>query len=146
MSGNAGGPTVPPGAAADLEANKQLVRDFLAAFSAGDADGVVASMTDDGTWWTARAGDATSPMPAEAFAERMRSIATVVRGGAIDITPHRFVAEGDAVAVEATSYAELENGRVYENVTHLAFVLRHGLVHEVREYADTEHATAVFRG
>lgn len=45
-----------------------------------------------------------------------------------------MIAEGDQVAVEADTDAELINGKRYNNAYHFVFVLRDGLISDVREY------------
>ncbi len=50
------------------------------------------------------------------------------------------IAEGDQVAVEAESWGELKNGRVYNQEYHFLITLRDGKISAVREYLDTQHA------
>jgi ketosteroid isomerase-like protein len=54
------------------------------------------------------------------------------------------VAEGDRVAVEAESYGELRNGRVYAQEYHVLMTIRDGKIAAVREYMDTAHVMAVW--
>ena len=60
------------------------------------------------------------------------------------MTPKLLTAEGDRVSVEAESYAEFTNGRIYRNIYHFMMVIRDGKFSAVREYLDTEHVTATF--
>ena len=55
-----------------------------------------------------------------------------------------LIAEDNRVALEAESYGELMNGRVYNQ--HCGFVIefRDGKISAVREYLDTQHAHAVW--
>ena len=62
----------------------------------------------------------------------------------IRLTPLAWTAEGDRVAVETESYAELVNGRVYHNFYHFVFVVRDGRIEAVKEFLDTEHTRAIF--
>ena len=62
----------------------------------------------------------------------------------ITVTPTVLTAEGDRVAVEAESYAEINNGRIYKNLYHFQRVIRDGQSCAIREYLDTEHVTATF--
>lgn len=55
-----------------------------------------------------------------------------------------MTAEGDRVAVEADSYGEMINGKVYENSYHFLFVLKEGKILEVREYCCSYTAQDVF--
>jgi ketosteroid isomerase-like protein len=64
--------------------------------------------------------------------------------GGIDFTLHAMTAEGDRVAAEVSSHAELTTGAVYANQYHMLFVFRDGEIVEVKEYNDTLHAREVF--
>ena len=55
-----------------------------------------------------------------------------------------MIAEGDKVAVEARSHADLVGGGVYANEYHFLVTLRDGLVQSVREYSDTHHMKETF--
>ena len=74
----------------------------------------------------------------------LSGLAADVEGGAIRLTPEALIAEGDRVAAETESYAELKNGRVYNNHYHFVFEVRDGKIHSVKEYLDTEHTRAIF--
>jgi ketosteroid isomerase-like protein len=54
----------------------------------------------------------------------------------LDMTVIGMVAEGDKVAAEIRSHADLTDGRVYENQYHMLFTVRQGKIAEVKEYAD----------
>jgi ketosteroid isomerase-like protein len=54
------------------------------------------------------------------------------------------VAEGDKLALEAESYGELTNGRIYNQHYHFLIEFRDGKICAVREYLDTQHAHAVW--
>jgi ketosteroid isomerase-like protein len=63
----------------------------------------------------------------------------------LKITPTSMVAEGNRVAVEADSFAELKDGRVYDPRCHFLFeVAPDGRIAVVHEYLDTKHAFDVF--
>lgn len=64
--------------------------------------------------------------------------------GGIDFTVHALTAEGDRVAAEVSSHAELTTGAVYANQYHMLFGFRDGLIVEVKEYNDTLHARETF--
>ena len=127
------------------ERNKQTVTEFMTVFSSGDVDKILASMTDDATWWVAGNIPGISGTKDRAgFGEMLGGIAENTTTGAIRLTPLAFTAEGDRVAVETESYAELKNGRVYNNLYHFVFVVRDGKIASAKEFLDTEHTTAVF--
>jgi len=128
------------------EQNKQAVADFLACFTAGDFAGVLGSMTEDATWripgkpeLSRIAGPKTKAQMARVF----EGMGAQLKGG-LKMTVHHCIAEGDMVAVEAESYGELRNGRIYNNIYHLAIQMRGDKICAVREYYDTEHVHAVW--
>ena len=56
------------------------------------------------------------------------------------------LAEGDKVAVEANGYAELLDGRAYDCQYHFLITIRGGMIGDVKEYMDTQHAKETFFG
>ena len=131
----------------DNAANKAVVVDFLATFSRGDVAGLMERMDEDATWWVSGTIEGLSDTyDKQALTTLLGGIKDVYRQGALRITPLSMIAEGDKVAVEAESYAELNNGRIYNNFYHFLFELKGGRVLRVREYMDTMHAQAIFFG
>jgi uncharacterized protein len=142
----------------EVEENKELVREFCRAYTAGDWDRVAELFTEDFRWKVPTSQRRQSVLFAdlERFNEdpgwtRVETIATfrqtqqAVVDGRFDLTPVAFTAEGDRVALEATSYAvNAANGRVYENRYHHAFTCRDGRIAEMREYQDTLHVYDVW--
>ncbi len=127
------------------EQNKQTVTEFMKVFSGGDVSSILGAMTDDATWWVAGNIPGISGTKDKAgFGEMLGGIAQSTTTGAITLTPLAFTAEGERVAVETESYAELTNGRVYNNLYHFVFTVRDGKISSVKEFLDTEHATAIF--
>jgi uncharacterized protein len=130
---------------ADCAANKAIVADFMAAFSCGDVPGVLQRMADGATWWVSGSLAGMSGTYEKAtFGALLEGVKPAYKSGAMQFTPKSMVAEGPFVAVEAQSYAELQNGRIYNNQYHLLFEIRGGKVLRVREYMDTQHAFAIF--
>jgi ketosteroid isomerase-like protein len=127
------------------EENKKVVTEFMEVFSSGDVNGILGSLTEDATWWVAGNIPGISGTKDKAgFGEMLGGIAEGTKTGAITLTPLAFTAEGERVAVETESYAELKNGRVYNNLYHFVFTVRDGKISSVKEFLDTEHTTAVF--
>jgi ketosteroid isomerase-like protein len=56
-----------------------------------------------------------------------------------------MIGEGDTVAVEAHTVGDTRNGFKYRNFYHMACIVRNGLLVEIREYMDTQHAEALVR-
>lgn len=101
-------------------------------------------MTDDATWWVAGTIPGVSGTYDKAtFGGLLTGISESCKG-AIRLTPQVFTVEGDRVAVETESYAELKNGRVYNNHYHFVFVVRDGKVAQIKEYLDTMHTYDTF--
>lgn len=125
------------------EANKQLVVAFMEAFSRGQTDKMLGMLTDSATWWVAGNFPLSGTWNKRAFADLLGGVAGSCKGP-IRLTPKAFTAEGDRVAVETESYAELKNGRVYKNQYHFLFEIRDGKIERVREYLDTMHANEIF--
>lgn len=124
---------------------KATVSRFLETFSEGDVDKTLAALADDVTWWVSGGIDGMSgSYDKESFGKLIGGVADVYVAP-LRITPTSMVAEGDKVAVEADSYAELKDGRVYDPRCHFLFQVapdgRIGLVHE---YLDTKLAYDVF--
>jgi uncharacterized protein len=127
--------------------NKAIVADFLQTFSRGDVQGVLQKMTADATWWVSGTIEGMSgKYEKRALGELLEGVKAVYKKGAMQFRPVAMIAEGPFVAVEADSYAELNNGRIYNNHYHLLFELRDGKVLRVKEYMDTQHAYSVFFG
>lgn len=127
------------------ERNKAIVAEFMEVFSAGDVDKILSYLSESATWWVAGTIDGISGTKNKTeFGEMLAGLSQLSTSGAIRLTPRAWTAEGDRVAVETESYAELTNGRIYNNHYHFVFEVRDGRIEQVKEYLDTEHTRAVF--
>ncbi|MFC5458910.1 nuclear transport factor 2 family protein [Massilia niabensis] len=125
--------------------NKQIVRDFLEVFSSGDAAAIVARLHPDATWWVSgRMAGLSDTYTRAQLGVLLQGVTTLYKHGALKITPTSLIGEGSHVAVEAESYAELNNGRVYNNFYHFLFEIAEGKILRVKEYMDTQHAFDTF--
>jgi hypothetical protein len=124
------------------EQNKQIVTDFLKSFSAGDFEAALEVIAEDGTWWVAGSMPISGIRTKAEFAELLGGVGDMLEGPIV-IDPYAMTAEGDRVAVEATSKGEHVNGKSYRNEYHFLFVLKNGKIREVKEYLDTMHANDV---
>ena len=134
-------------------ANKKLIEEIFAA--SGNPDSAVrdralfvASLAEDARWvvtgqysWSGTFTGKQSIMQdlhghvREVLAERTRTIA------------HRFIADGDCVAVEAKGDNVTKAGVRYDNDYCLVFQFEDGRIKEIREYCDsvlTEKALGLF--
>lgn len=129
-----------------IESNKEVVRQFLAKFGTGDADGLIHSLTDDAVWWI---GGKPGDLP-QAGAKSKEAISAVLRGvgakipGGIAMHIRGMIGEDDKVAAEVEAHGEITNGRIYNNEYHFLFTIREGRIAGVREYHDTLHLKSVF--
>lgn len=122
--------------------NKQVVLDFLAAFSSGDVPRTMGMMADTATWWVAGTMPISGTYDKAAFTKLLSGVVETLKGP-IQITPKVLTAEGERVAVEAESLAHTRSGRTYNNHYHFLITVRDGQISSVKEYLDTMHANAV---
>ena len=130
------------------EANKGLVLGLFEDMSAGNVEAALGALADNATWWVA--GDPKNfplagTMPKAEFAKLFGGIGEAMPKG-LKITPKGVTAEGNRVAVEAESYGELANGKVYNNHYHFMVECEDGKITAVREYLDTMHAKEILVG
>ena len=123
----------------NTENNKQTVRDYLAQFRKADVAKLTDAMSEDATWWILGQprlfpGAGTK---SKADMERIWSNLFGHMKDGLEMTVVGMVAEGNKVAAEVRSHADLTDGRVYENQYHMLFTLRQGKIVDVKEYADT---------
>jgi ketosteroid isomerase-like protein len=126
-----------------MEENKQLVLNFWDAFSNSRFDEALAMVAEDATWWVAGTTDISGSFTKAEFSDLVKGIGENAPNG-IKITPGHITAEGDRVAMEAESYGEISNGKVYNNFYHMLHTIRDGKLVSVKEYMDTQHVQDVF--
>ena len=124
-------------------ANKQLLQDIFAALAKSDSRPFVAAMADDFRWtmvgsnkW-AKTYAGKQAVIGELFAAlrtKMDRITTIA---------HRFIADGDHVAVEARGANTTKAGVPYCNTYCFVFRVADGKLVELTEYMDSELVTAV---
>jgi uncharacterized protein len=129
-----------------IETNKAIVTRFCELFSAGKMAAVLDLMSDDVNYWILgnREVVPSAGQHSKAGMKRIFDAMTERVCGPIAFTPKSMIAEGDHVALEAESYGELKNGRVYNNLYHLRITIRDGKITSVREYLDTQHVYATW--
>ncbi len=127
--------------------NKAVVTRFFEIFSSGDVPALLDAMADGGSWWVSgRLEGMSGRYDKASFGPLVEGAKAIYKSGGLTITPVSMIAEGDKVAVEATGFAELTDGRTYEPQYHFLVTVRDGKVFEVREYMDTQHARDTFFG
>ena len=125
--------------------NKAIVARFFEIFSSGDVPDLLDAMADGGSWWVSGRLEGMSGRYDKAtFGPLVEGAKAIYKSGSLTITPVSMIAEGEHVAVQATGFAELTDGRTYSPQYHFLVTVRGGKVLEVREYMDTQHAKDTF--
>ncbi len=118
------------------DANRQAALKMIAALSEGRLDESL--LTDDVTWWVPGMGSVSKAQ----FRGMADGFKTMVKGGC-PLTVHGVTADGDRVAVEVESHADLVNGKHYNNHYHFLFLFRDGKIYQCKEYNDSKHVADV---
>ena len=129
----------------DSTANKALVTQFFAALNRGDVEYVVNSYAADGCVETMGNTLISGVFTREQVAASAGGIFAVFPEG-LTFTVLAMVAEGDKVAVEATSEGQHISKKTYRNEYHFLFEFRAGKLVRLKEYMDTERVTDVLCG
>ena len=125
--------------------NKARVRQFLSDLSAGNVNAVVAAYAKNGSVETMGATLISGTTDFTDLQQAISSIIQVFPQG-LRFTIHGMVAEGEKVAVEASSEGEHCSGQTYSNDYHFLFEFDKGLLVKLTEYMDTEQVTDVLCG
>jgi ketosteroid isomerase-like protein len=129
-----------------IDDNKAAAREFIARLSANNLPGALDMLTEDATWLIPGKPDSFASAGLyhkDRIARLLRFMLSQLKDG-LKMTVTGAIAEGDKVALEAESYGELSNGRVYRQSYHFLLEFRDGKISAVREYLDTQHAYAVW--
>jgi hypothetical protein len=127
------------------ETNKQVLLKYFDAVNRGDKEAILDLLTDDFVfkgmgrhpdWMRYQWG-------AEAFADAPRDMSKKMKRPIV-MNLRGMIAEGDRVAVQADSYAEMNNGKTYDNAYHFVFTFENGRIREVLEYCCTYTVYEVF--
>jgi len=127
------------------EDNKKLAQDMIDALSRADEEWVAAHYADDVRLWV------TGSLPFSGENDRAGALASMpmvldLFPQGLEFTTHRMIAEGDSVAIEATSSGKTARGDQYSQEYHFVMRARDGKITEWKEYMDTEHARKVLVG
>lgn len=124
------------------DSNKARARQFLDDLSHGRVEAVIAAYADDGSVETMGETLISGVTEYPGIPTAIRGILDVFPNG-IGFTIKGMVAEGEKVAVEASSQGEHVSGKAYSNDYHFLFEFRDGKLLHLREYMDTERVTEV---
>jgi ketosteroid isomerase-like protein len=129
-----------------VQENKQAVLNFCALFKKATIPDILDAMSEDATWWIIGKPHLFKGAGTKSKSDMQRIWSNVfgqMKEG-LEMNVIGMVAEADKVAAEIRSYADLTDGRVYENQYHMLFTFRRGEIVEVKEYADTLLIASMF--
>ena len=119
---------------------KQVIQTYLDALVSGDIEGVRNSFAEDATWTIhGRLPIAGTKRGRSAIIDDflVNVMGSLFVPGSHQFTFTTMLAEGDVVALEWRVVAKTASGDPYDNEYVGMFVVRDGLIQEVREYCDT---------
>lgn len=125
---------------------KPLVSEFFSHFVASDIEGVLSLLHEDVTWqMMGQQGGLpiSGVMDRNGIVDLMKNVRTLVVER-LNMTTTAWTIEGDRVAVEVESFAELKNGNNYNNFYHYLIIITKGKIKTIKEYADTDQVRRVF--
>lgn len=124
--------------------NKRLLQHIYLELSNGNSRPFVEAMADDFTW-IALGTTTWSGIYAgkKAVIEELFASLRNEMEGRIKTVPHRFIADEDAVVVEARGDNITKAGKPYRNTYCMVFRVENGRLKECVEYMDTELVTKV---
>lgn len=129
----------------NCESNKAIVARFFEALNRGDVDFIIDTYAEDGCVHTMGNTLISGVFSREQIAASAGGIFDVFPEG-LEFKALGMVAEGDKVAVEATSTGKHISGATYSNQYHFLFEFRAGKLLNLKEYMDTERVTDVLCG
>lgn len=127
------------------EDNKKLAKEFLAALSRADTEWVKEHYAEELQFWTAGSLPFSGPSNKAQSLEGMPQVLGLFPDG-IEFEIKAMTAEGDRVAIEATSRGMTFRGDLYEQQYHFLMRARDGQILAFREYMDTELARKILVG
>jgi ketosteroid isomerase-like protein len=128
-----------------VEANKQLVCDWVEALSDGDADRVCEMYHADLAYYVVGKWPLGGHFGRDYMEANCRDVFKVFPEG-LKFTTERVVAEGDWVCLEMRSSGKHVSGRDYANHYTYWFEIKDGKVTQLKEWLDTLHGNDVLCG
>jgi len=127
------------------EEHKQRVRRFFEAMNAADGEAIADAYCDDGYVLTMGDTLISGKRGKQEIAALSKGILQAFPEGVV-FTITGITCEGERVAVEAESDGIHVSGQHYRNSYHFLFEFRDGKILVLKEYMDTEMATAILCG
>ena len=125
--------------------HKQRVSEVMSAMSQGRVSPLFDAMADDVTWrWMGVGQWSRTFNGKQTVVDKLFGGATENLEPSSSIEMHHLHADADHVVVEHSGRNELPDGRRYDNNYCWVLRFKEGLIHEVREYMDTQLVTETF--
>jgi uncharacterized protein len=123
----------------DAAGNKQLMKNIFSELAQGNARPLVEAMADDFSWTVTGSNQWSGTYRGKkAVLEELLAPLRDRIDGTIKTIPHRFIAEGDFVVVEARGSNTTKSGLPYNNAYCFVVQLLDGRLQAITEYMDTE--------
>ena len=127
------------------EDNKRLAQAMVDALTRADVDWVKENYAEDFRIWVTGSLPFSGENDKAGALAGMPSVLDLFPEG-LTFTVHSMVAEGDRVAIEASSSGRTFRGDQYAQEYHFLMRAKDGKIAEWKEYMDTEHARKVLVG
>jgi ketosteroid isomerase-like protein len=129
----------------DTKANKQIVMDYFSALGARDMDALYRVISKDAEIWVPEGTRFSGTYTPITYLKNLDDnvVPLLNMGGIQKMDIISVTAEENRVSVEAESYMDLNNGKVYNNKYHLMFKIDGGLIVSLKEYLNTQHVVEV---
>ena len=125
------------------EAKKNVVRNFIRAWEAGDVNRLTLATTDDATFWVSPTTIGSGTRTRDEWLQSISGMFSNL-SKPMSLQMGDFTAEDDRVSLTLTGSLHLNNGKVYNGNWHMLFFLRDGKISALKEYLDTYHAGQIF--
>ena len=127
------------------EDNKRLAQAMVDALTRADVEWVKENYAEDFRIWVTGSLPFSGENDKAGALAGMPSVLDLFPEG-LTFTVHSMVAEGDRVAIEASSSGRTFRGDQYAQEYHFLMRAKDGKIAEWKEYMDTEHARKVLVG
>jgi len=118
-------------------AHLKMAKEFFQAIEKGNWAALRKLLADDYLFWAGGMGEIQNQLE-----DMIGKFASAMPDG-VKFTVEAVTSEDSRLAVEATSYGKLRNGKIYNNHYHFLFEFRGDKIAVVREYGDTQHVNEV---
>jgi len=125
--------------------NKQLMQAIFAELSNGNDQPLIDAMAEEFQWHWMGSGPWSKTFKGKSAV--LGELWSAVRKTLVPpykVIAHRFIADGEHVAIEASGQNDTPDGKQYNNSYCWVCRLSNGKLYELREYMDTDLVTKTF--